>query len=51
VYDVAPFPVKVDELPAQNTVGLAEAVTVGVVNTVKEIVLVLVQVPFEPVTV
>jgi len=51
VYDTAPAPVKVAELPEQITVGLLDAVTVGVGLTTNETVDEFVQAPFAPVTV
>lgn len=51
VYEVAPLPVSVAEFPAQITVGLLRAVTVGIGFTVKLTVFVSAQFPFEPTTV
>ena len=51
VYVVAPLALNVNEVPAQTTVGVANAVTVGFEFTVRETVLVFEQVPLEPVTV
>ena len=51
VYVVAPDADKVALLPAQMTVGETEAVTVGVLLTVREMVRVLVHDPLDPVTV
>jgi hypothetical protein len=51
VYELAPFAVKVDELPRQIDAGDPAAVIVGLAFTISEMVFVLVQEPFAPVTV
>ena len=51
VYEVAPVPVKVAELPEQIAVGELTAVMVGLGFTVTKTVFEFVQLPFAPVTV